>query len=355
MRDHFKPDISYDLLRSKTFLSLSADPSILRMEVEALPPGSRVLVDEIQKLPGLLDEIHAVIFDFDDSYQFALTGSSARKLKKAQANLLAGRAVRRAMFPLTMLEMADDFNLDSVLQFGSLPRVVGLKSAADRRDYLLSYVETYLKEEIQQEAAVRNLPSYHRFLKHAARMNGQVVNLSNISREASVARSTLDGYFSILEDTLLGIRIEPLHLRAKVKEVSSPKFYFFDCGVVRALSNELSEPLGASGFLLETFMLNELRAYSSYARADWDFHYWGTPSANEVDFIIVEGRRKIGIEVKSSRSWKREFSKGLNVLLTEKKIDRAVAVYTGMRRLKDGAIDVFPVDDFCRYLQSGKL
>lgn len=326
------------------------------MQVEAMPKGSRVLIDEIQKLPALLDEVHALIFDFGDAYQFALTGSSARKLKKSHANLLAGRAIQRRMAPLTSAEMAGDFNLESVLKFGSLPRVMGLKSDAERVDYLATYVETYLKEEIQQEAAVRSLPSYHRFLKHAAVMNGFVVNLNNLSREAAVARSTLDGYFSILEDTLLGSFVEPIHLKAKVKEVATPKFYFFDCGVTRALRNDLREPLGdEKGYQLETFLLNEMRAYSSYSQAGWEFYYWGTPSGNEVDFIIVDGRKKTGLEVKSSRTWKKEFGNGLKTLLEEKKIQRAMAVYTGDRRLKDGGIEVFPVADFCRELFSGKI
>lgn len=204
MKFDFKPHLTVDLLRSKTFLDLASDPGLLRMQVEALPRGSRVLIDEIQKLPGLLDEVHAMIFDFDGSYQFALTSSSARKLKRTNANLLAGRAIQRQMFPLTSAEMEDDFDLEFALKFGSLPRILGLRSEEECRDYLTSYVETYLKEEIQQEAVVRSLPAYHRFLRHAALMNGQVTNLSNLSREASVPRATLDGYFSILTDTLLG-------------------------------------------------------------------------------------------------------------------------------------------------------
>ncbi len=355
MQATFRPTLTIDLLRSQTFLEMSADPSLLQKQVEALPTGSRVLIDEIQRLPVLLDEVHSLMFELEDRTQFALTGSSARKLRKSHANLLAGRAVQRRMHALTSEELGKDFDIDRVLRYGSLPRTCVLPNDEERRDYLSSYVDTYLKEEIQQEAAVRNLHSYHRFLKHAALMNGQIVNLNNVSREASVARSTLDGYFSIVEETLLGSFVEPLHLRAKIKEVSSPKFYFFDCGVVRALRNELREELGdGKGYLLETFVLSELRAHSNYKQLGWEFYYWGTPSGNEVDFIIARGKQKIGLEVKSSRIWRNAFSKGLRVLLEEKKIDRAFGIYLGNNRLRDSGIDVLPLARFCELLHSGK-
>jgi predicted AAA+ superfamily ATPase len=357
LKDNFKPDLRIDLLRSKELLELSSDPSLLRKRILSLSENSKIVIDEIQKLPQLLDEVHSIIFDFDNKYQFALTGSSARKLKRNHANLLAGRAVKRLFYPLTQKELRGDFNLDHCLAFGSLPAVVNLDDYDDKKDFLYSYVDTYLKEEIQTEAAVRNIPNYNRFLKHAALRNGHVVNINSLSRDAGVARSTLDGYFKILEDTLLGIFIEPLHLKAKVKEVSNPKFYFFDCGVVRCLSNELENPVGIheKGLLLETYFLNEIRAYSSYFKKKWEIYYWGTPSGGEVDFIIVEGKKKIGIEIKASQSWKKEYDHSLGVLVSEKKIDKAFGVYLGEHKINSGKIQVLPLLDFLNLLNSDKL
>jgi predicted AAA+ superfamily ATPase len=356
LRDQFKPDLTIDLLKTETFLEMSTSPEKLRAYVEALPKNSRVVIDEIQRIPSLLNEVHSLIFDFEDQYQFALTGSSARKLKKENVNLLAGRALTRQFFPLSSHELGDDFSVEDVLQFGSLPRAVNLKKNEDKIEYLMSYVETYLREEIQQEAVVRNLQAYNRFLKHAAIMNGQVINLSNISREAAIPRATLDGYFSILKDTLLGDFVESIHLKAKVKEVSTPKFYFFDCGVVRALRQELRQPLGPEkGFLLENLVLNELKTFSSYHALGWEIYYWGVPSGNEVDFIINLGKKNIGIEIKAAKVWRKEYSQGLNLLFKEKKIHRAIGIYQGKEKLKQDGIEIFPVEKFLKALWNGQI
>lgn len=356
LRDVFKPQLRIDLLSSREFLSFSSDPSLLRSRALALPKKSKIVIDEIQKCPELLDEVHALIFDYPDHFQFALTGSSARNLKKKKANLLAGRVIQKSFFPLTHAEMGNDFELQRVLEFGSLPQALNLSTQEEKAEFLYSYVETYLKEEIQEEAAVRNIPKYHRFLKHAAIMNGQVLNLNTISREAAVARATLDGYFSIVEETLLGSFVEPLHLKAKVKEVSTPKFYFFDSGVVRAIRNEIGEKLEADkGALLETFVLNELRAYSSYHSKHWEINYWGTPSGGEVDFIVSKGKKRLAIEIKSSKSWQSSFDRSLNELLTAKKVDRAIGVYLGKDALKRGSLDIFPLEQFCKHLNDGEF
>ncbi len=357
LRDVFKPDLSIDLLRSDRFLELSANPSALREKLDALKPRAKVVIDEIQKLPILLDEIHSYIFDSNKNLQFALTGSSARKLKKSNANLLAGRALNKKMFSLNSYEIGNDFDIEQILRFGTLPSVMNLKKESEKTEYLMTYVENYLKEEIQAEAAVRNLSSYHRFLKHAAIMNAQVLNVNNISKEASVARSTLDGYFNIIEETLLGNFVEAIHLKAKVKEVSTPKFYFFDCGVVRALRNELGEKISDSerGYLLETFILNEIQSYSSYHQKFAEIYYWGTPSQNEVDFVISKGSVNIGLEIKSSKKWKKEFNSGLSVLLESKKIKKAIGVYSGSERLKFGEIDIYPLKDFLSELHLGNI
>lgn len=356
LRDQFQSNLTVDLLRSETYLEMSSSPEKLRAYVEALSKKSKVVIDEIQRCPSLLNEVHSLIFEFNEDFQFALTGSSARRLKKENANLLAGRAVTRQMFPLTSYELGKDFSVESALRYGTLPRSCNLKKHEDKIDFLTSYVETYVREEIQQEALVRNLQTYGRFLRHAAIVNGQVANLSNISREAAIPRATLDGYFSILKDTLLGDFVEPIHLKAKVKEVSTPKFYFFDCGVVRALRQDLRQPLAEdTGLLLENLILNEIKAFSSYRSMGWEVHYWGVPSGGEVDFIVSHGKKKFGLEVKSSKVWRKEFSQGLRSLLAAKKISRAIGVYQGKERLLVDGIEIYPVEIFLKALWSDKF
>jgi len=353
LKTYFKADLTIDLLNSKTFLELSSQPELLRKMVEALDKKSRVVIDEIQRLPGLLNEVHSLIFDYGTKYQFALTGSSARKMKSQKANWLAGRAVNRHFFTLTRNEIGEKFNLDDTLMYGALPQVKNLSASEDKVDYLNAYVENYLTEEIQREALIRNLSSYHRFLKHAALMNGQVINLSNISREASVNRQTLQGYFEILQDTLIGQLLEPIELAAKVKEVSKPKFYFFDCGVVNSLTNNLkSFPEFNKGLLFETFIFNELRAFSNYHRKNWQFYYWGTPSKNEVDFVILDGKTKIAIEVKASNKWRNEYNQGLSLLLTERKVSKAYGVYLGDKNLAYEKIKVLTLNNFLKELEN---
>lgn len=357
LKEQFKPDLTIDFLRSEVFLELSADPSLIRPKLAALKPKSRVVIDEVQKVPKILDEVHHHIFSSNNSIQFALTGSSARKLKKSNANLLAGRAVNRRMFSLNSFELGSDFDIEEQMAFGSLPQAINLQKTSEKIDYLLSYVENYLREEIQAEAAVRNLSSYHRFLKHAALMNAQVINLNNISREAAVSRSTLDGYFNIIDDTLLGDFLEPIHLKAKVKEVSNPKFYFFDPGVVRALRNELNEKIleTEKGYLLENLVFNEMKSYSSYHQRQLEFYYWGTPSKNEVDFIVVKGKVHFGIEVKASKKWRPEYNSGLETLVEAGKIKKAFGIYLGKEKLKYGALEIWPLQNFLSEMHQGGI
>lgn len=357
LRDVFKPDLTIDLLRSQQFLELSHDPSLIRNKLDVLKPKAKVVIDEIQKLPVLLDEVHSFIFDSNNKIQFALTGSSARKIKNQKANLLAGRAINKNLYSLNSYELGVDFDLEEILHYGSLPHIFSLKSKIEKTEYLMTYVENYLREEIQAEAAVRNLSSYHRFLKHAAIMNAQVLNVNNISKEASIARSTLDGYFNIIDETMLGCFVEPIHLKAKVKEVSTPKFYFFDCGIVRALRNELDEAVNENtrGHLLETFLLSELQSFNSYHQKYWEFYYWGTPSQNEVDFILAKGNKLTGIEVKASKKWKIEYNKGLVTLLEAKKIKNAFGVYMGKEKLKYGQIEVYPVEEFLALIRTENI
>jgi uncharacterized protein len=345
----------FDLLRTQTFLALSQQPESFRQQVEALPKKSWVVIDEVQRAPMLLNEVHALISEHGRDYQFALSGSSARKLKRMDVNLLAGRAVNRQFFPLTAAEMNFDFNVEQVLRFGLLPQI-----QADRKfapDALEAYATNYLREEIQQEALVRRLDSFARFLQVAALMNGQIANVAGISRDAAVARPTVQGYFETLTDTLVGFWLPAWQCRAKVKEVASPKFYLFDPGVARSLAGRLREPLEGveRGFLLETWILHELRAAMSFQNLGGDLRFWRTPSGSEVDFIWTRGKRTVGIEVKAAATWRREFGGPLKTLIEERVVKTGFGVYTGTAELKDGPLRVLPLKKFLRELADGNV
>ncbi len=267
------------------------------------------MIDEVQRLPALLNEVHALLSERPAHYRFALSGSSARKLRRLDVNLLAGRAVNRQFFPLTAVEIGRGFDLERALRFGVLPQVQS--EPADAVDILDAYVTNYIREEILQEALVRNLESFARFLEVAAIMNGQVVNVAGVARDAAVARPTVQGYFGTLVDTLVGSWLPAWRERAKVKEVASPKFYFFDPGVARALAGRVREPVEAAerGFLLETLVLHELRAAQAYRNL-------GGAPALLADAVRQRGRfrldprrprggcRSEGIESLEARPWR---------------------------------------------------
>jgi uncharacterized protein len=345
----------FDLLRTSLFLELSQRPDTFRQRVEALPRGAWVVVDEVQRVPALLHEVHALISEHGRRYRFALSGSSARKLKRLDVDLLAGRVVNRQFFPLTVAEVGTDLAVDDVLKFGLLPQI-----RSDRRhalDTMDAYVSNYLREEVQQEALVRRLDSFARFLQVAAQMNGQVVNVTGISRDAAVARPTVQGYFDVLTGTLIGHWLPAWRRRAKVKEVASPKFYLFDPGVARALAGRMREPLDSAerGFLLETWLLHELRAAIAVQGVGGELCYWRTPAGSEVDFVWSRASRAVGVEVKASATWKREFGGTLKGLIADGVVTRGFGVYTGTAELKDGALRILPVHAFLSELAAGRV
>lgn len=350
-------ELKINLLKSGEYLKYKREPALLAREVAALKKGAWIIIDEVQKLPELLDEVHALLFESKYAYKFALSGSSARKLKRTEANLLAGRALLKHMFPLSLRETADDFDLELAIRYGRLPLCVTTASVADKIDFLDAYVETYLKEEIHQEALVRNLDSFYRFLNVAALVNGQLLNISNIARDVGVARSTVQGYFNILEDTLLGWYLPAYRNNAKVKEVAHPKFYWFDCGVLRALAGlHREQPSTAeSGLLFETYILNEFRALNDWKSHGARFFYWRTESGTEVDLIWKQGRRCIGFEIKGTTAWKQNFNKGLNVLLDAGQIQQAFGVYRGERPQKIGGVTVLPYATALAMAEAGRF
>jgi predicted AAA+ superfamily ATPase len=348
----------FDLVLDRELVRLTRDPGRLSQEVEALPPRSWVVVDEVQRLPALLNEVQDLIARHGSRYRFALTGSSARQLKRGGANLLPARVINRRFFPLTAGELGEDFDLEEQLRFGCLPAVCAEQGGdAARIDLLEAYAENYLAQEIRQEAVVKRLDSFTRFLEVAALMNGQIVNVASIARDAAVARPTVQGYFEILLDTLVGVWLPAWRPRAKVKEVGHARFYFFDCGAVRALAGRLREPLGEDerGRLFETYLLHELRAHLNRSGCGGELCYWRTPSGSEVDFVWTRARAAVGIEAKAASRWRRGNGAVLSQLHAERRLGRVFAVYLGRERLRDGPVDVLPVRAFLEALRAGKV
>lgn len=345
----------FDLLRVSEVLDLTRRPELFRARVEALPTGSWVVVDEVQRLPSLLDEVHALIAERGSRYRFALSGSSARKLRRLDTNLLAGRAITRQFFPLTGAEMDYAVDVNALLATGCLPQVRSEPTLAV--DLLDAYVGTYIREEIQQEALTRDIGAFSRFLEVAALTHAQVVNVTGLARDAGVARPTVARYYEVLVDTLIGYWLPAWRPRARIRETQHPKFYLFDAGVARALAGRAREPLESSerGPLLEGLILHELRAAINEQNLGGTISYWRTTSGAEVDFIWERGKRRVGIEVKAARVWRREDGAALAALKAERAVSAAFGVYTGKDKLKDRGMLVMPVADFMRELAEGRI
>lgn len=294
----------FDLLKAREHHRLSAEPSLFRDEVDRRDKKiTHVVVDEIQKLPGLLDEIHSMIESENPPY-FCLSGSSARKLKRAHANLLAGRAWTYRLYPLTHRELGDRFRLERALALGTLP-IIYLSEEKEARKILKSYVETYLKEEIQAEALVRNLGGFLRFLPLAAEENGNLINFSNLSRETGTSYKTIQEYYRILEDTLLGFLLYPYSKSVRRRLVKQPKFYFFDTGVQRAITGkvrvELAPRTAEFGRAFEHFMILEIMRLADYGELDYQFSFYRSTAHAEVDLIIRTPRDRVfAVEMKAS-------------------------------------------------------
>lgn len=355
LRSNFKNSLHIDLLRNDVFFGLTSDPAAFRERVLAYNPTEAwIIVDEIQRFPSLLHDVHSLIESHH--YRFALSGSSARKLKRGQANLLAGRALIKHMYPLIFAEYGEVLTLDDAVRFGTLPHIV--TTPESRIEQLEAYVGTYLREEIKEEALTRNIQAFSRFLEVAALVNGQVTNLSNVARDSGVPRQTVTTYFDILVDTLLGNWLPAWIARAKVKEVSHPKFYFFDCGVLRATQKLLRDTPSNEerGFLFETFIFNELNAYISYSNCGGELFYWRTPDNIEIDFIWKRGKKIVAIEVKSTNRWKDEYNSGFKSFLSSKIIPQSCyGVYCGEDTLKKEFGLILPWKQFLKKLYAGDI
>ena len=340
VKNSFPGGILIDLLDSALYNSLLPAPQ--RLE-DFIPPGfdNWVIIDEIQRIPELLNEVHRLIEN--RHIRFVLTGSSARKLRKKGVNLLAGRAVTRAMHPLTAGELGDDFSLDHSLRYGLLPSVY---IESDPGDYLDSYVHTYLREEIQQEGLTRNLQTFARFLETASFSQGAPLNISEIARECGVNRKMAEEYFRILEDLLLASRLPVFTRRARRRTTAHPKFYLFDAGVFRAIrpKGPLDRPEEIDGAALETLIFQELRAINENYRMGYELYYWRTSNRQEVDFVLYGEQGLIAIEVKRTSTVRPREMSGLKAFLKDYPMAKPLLLYGGPHHLFEKGIEFIPLE-----------
>jgi len=350
VKQQFPSAAYYDLLDTELSAELTVRPKQFREEVLALTEKV-VIIDEIQKVPPLIDEVHWLLEHTDK--HFVLCGSSARKLRRGGKNLLGGRGTECHLHPLTSAEIPD-LNLDKMLNHGGLP-VHYLVS--DPKPLLRAYVNTYLKEEIIDESVTRNIPAFSRFLHVVALTHGQQLNYANIARECGVSTSTVRNYFSILNDTLLGFELEAWKKSKKRRLVETAKYYLFDIGVAHYLSPEIDRVVPGSdvyGRAFEHFLINEIRAFHAYTGRDTPMTYWRTTSGMEVDLIL--GDMKVALEFKSGSQFSSRWLKGLRALKQEYVPRRMVIVSQIQKpRRTDDGIELLPWREFCKALWSGEF
>ncbi|MFA7158482.1 MAG: DUF4143 domain-containing protein, partial [Kiritimatiellia bacterium] len=329
---HLFPDAVFvDLLEARTFNALAADPQRLGNMVNVSTDGP-IIIDEIQKLPSLLDEVHRII-EASNPW-FILTGSSARKLRRSGVNLLGGRAVTRHFHPLTAAELGRSFDFEKAVRFGLLPSIYDPRKHVPPDEYLQSYVQTYLKEEVMQEGLTRNLSSFSRFMETASFSQGQLLNISEVSRECQIKRKLAESYFGILEDLLIGVCLPPFKKRARRRIIQHPKFFLFDAGVFRALRprGPLDAPAEIDGASLETLVLQHLRAILSWRQSDGAVYYWRTSTGLEVDFVVYASDAFAAIEVKRKRNISSNDLNGIRAFADEYPEAARIVLYGGDHR-----------------------
>lgn len=345
IRQAFKTAKMINLLDESLYQLYLSRPGAFAEDVSLVRPGHWVVLDEVQRLPQLLNEVHRLIEE--KKIKFALLGSSARKLRRAGVNLLGGRAVQKWMHPLLPEELGDDFSLDTVLRYGSIPLIWNSKNP---KEQLSAYLQLYLKEEIQAEAIVRNLPGFARFLPVAALFHAQVINVEAIGRDCGVARSTVEGYLQILEDTLIAFQIPAYENKLRVRQRAHPKLYWCDSGIVRAAKRQLEGlAIEERGALFEGFIAQTLKACRELGRFECDqISYWSAgKNSVEVDFVIRKGKELIAIEAKSGIDPGKKWFAGLLALKDSVKLKRSILVYAGKRKYRHASgVEVLPVQDF---------
>jgi predicted AAA+ superfamily ATPase len=341
VKNNFPSALYIDLLEAEIYNELLANPQRLEKMIGSAG-AQRIIIDEIQRIPALLHEVHRLIEA--KKHRFILTGSSARKLRAKGVNLLAGRALNLTMPPLTAQELGKDFNLDQSLRFGRFPAVF---QEADPKAYLKSYVHTYLDEEVRQEGLTRNMAAFARFMESASFSQGAVLNISEVARECSVERKVVEGYFSILEDLLIAFRVPVFTKKAKRKLIAHPKFFFFDVGVYRTIrpTGPLDRPEEIEGSALETLVFQELNSLNKNMNLDYQIYYWRTFNQTEVDFVLYGERGIKGFEVKRTAKVRLKELQGLKLFLKDYPMAKAFYLYGGNRYYQEGNIEIIPVQD----------
>lgn len=336
-----------DLLDPEIEERYSREPMSFKQEVLALDEAVKyIVIDEVQKLPKLLDIVHQLIESTNKI--FIMTGSSARKLKHGGANLLAGRAFVYNLYPFTSIELSKDFDLDAALHWGTLPAVIyKMQTNADKTRFLQAYAQTYLKEEIWLEQFIRKIDPFRKFLEVAAQCNGQILNLANIAKDVGVDDKTIKQYFSILEDTLMGFILEPYYGSFRKRLHAKPKFFFFDTGVCRALSRMLTVPIKKAtsyyGDMFEHFIILECVRLANYYYPEYRFSYLKTKDDVEIDLIVERpGKKLLCIEIKSTDNVREDKLLSFFNLTKDIENSEAICISQENRAKKIGDIMVLP-------------
>ncbi len=349
LKELFPNSLWFDLLLSDVFERLQRDPSQLREIALAAHVNTPIVIDEIQRIPELLNEIHWLIEN--KNIQFILSGSSPRKIIRSGANLLGGRALRYELFPLVSSEIPD-FELLKALNNGLLPRHYLSKNP---KKLISAYIGSYLRDEIMAEAKIRNISSFSRFLEVAAFSNGEIVNYTNIASECGVSSPTIKEYFQILEDTLTGRFLPSFQKRPKRRVILAPKFYYFDVGIANYLIKRGKIEMGSEAFgnAFEHFIYQEIYAHSSYSGLNYSIAYWRTASKIEIDFVL--GDHEIAIEVKSTKNANSRHLKGLKSFSEEYSVKKSILISNDSHPRQIGNILVLPWDIFLQQLWNGDI
>jgi predicted AAA+ superfamily ATPase len=353
LKMQFKEALYIDLLSPDLFRLYSARPERLREIIEGNPDKKIVIIDEIQKVPVILDIIHQLIEE-KKGIRFILTGSSSRKLKRTGIDLLAGRAILKTLHPFIASELGDIFNIENAMQYGLIPLIVNSKKPIES---LKAYVSLYLSEEIKMEGLVRNIGDFSRFLEVISFSNASILNSSEIARECQVGRKAVEGYLSVLNDLMVAHTLQVFTKKAKRHLISHPKFYFFDTGVFKALrpSGTLDRPHEIEGSALETLVLQNLIAWNAYSENRNQIYFWRTRAGIEVDFIIYGPDGIWAIEVKQSKDIRLKNLKGLISFKEDYPEAHCIILYRGYEKLKKGNILCIPCELFLKSLIPGKI
>ena len=354
LRQHYPKALYVDLLDQEAYRSFLARPERLGELLDGNPKAATVIIDEIQKAPALLDEVHRLMeAKGRRRIQFILTGSSARKLRRGGSDLLAGRAVLKTLHPFLAAELGPRFDFAHSLNLGMLPLVL---AAPDPSETLRTYASLYLREEVQAEGLVRNVGNFARFLEAMSFSHASVLNTAEVARECQVNRKTVDGFVEIMEDLLLGFRVEVFSRRAKRQLTRHPKFYYVDAGVFRSLrpKGPLDSPEEIGGACLEGLVAQHLRAWIAYSGRERALHFWRTRTGLEVDFVVYGEDTFLAIEVKRSRTVTGKDVRSLSAFRDDYPQARTCLLYGGKERLRVGGVLCLPCEEFLRNLAPGQ-